>query len=99
MEYKWAQFLSGSAVIRISNENDFNHFKRLITANKLFYYETFVRYSFDRLLELFKLNNDCGQMCIEYLPCKGFTFSGSIEYQKSEYEIFDFEEIRNELDK
>lgn len=99
MDYKWAQFLSGSAVIRISNEDDFNHFKRLITANKLFYYEAFIKFSFDRLKELCKLNNGCGQMCIEYLPYKGFTFGSSIQYRKSDYEIFDFEKILNELDK
>ena len=116
MEYKWAEFLTGgfaSPVIRIDNATDLKNFHKLISQNKLAYYEYFIKYGYRENIKALEINtrsysdfyrNSRGgkSFLIEYQFGKGFTTALLNAYNESkrdenEWKIYTMSEIMEEL--
>ena len=116
MEYKWAEFLTGGfacPVIRIDNATDLKNFHKLISQNKLAYYEYFIKYGYRENIKALEINtrsysdfyrNSRGgkSFLIEYQFGKGFTTALLNAYNESrrdenEWKIYTMSEIMQEL--
>lgn len=116
MEYKWADFLTGgfaSPLIRINNATDLKTLQKLVKQNKLFYYESFLKLSYRKILKILEINsknyfnfykhtNKGKSFLVEYQVAKGFICALLNEYDEireneSEWKVFTMSEIIKEL--
>ena len=94
--HKWATFIQGNyagPLIQINNEFEFKELQRLVSQNKLFYYDSFCRRDYKGVLSILELNykhshpertfeidtNNRKSFLVEYSH-KGFTYATLHDY-------------------